>query len=79
MPVRAEGNDILVDGLSGKLRGGGEISVNYDHRIAMAYLILGLASEKPVVIDDATAIGTSFPRFLDLMTGLGANIDTVEN
>lgn len=79
VPVRAEGDDILVDGLSGKLRGGGEISVNYDHRIAMAYLVLGLASEKPVVIDDATAIDTSFPRFLDLMTGLGANIDTVEN
>ena len=40
----------------------------------MAYLVLGLAAEKPVVIDDAAAIGTSFPGFLNLMTGLGADI-----
>ncbi|MGB0630330.1 MAG: 3-phosphoshikimate 1-carboxyvinyltransferase [Alphaproteobacteria bacterium] len=77
VPVRAEGDDIVVTGLGGPPPGGAEIAVNLDHRIAMAYLVLGLASEKPVAIDDAAAIGTSFPGFLDLMTGLGADIAPV--
>ena len=79
VPVRAEGDDILVEGLNGQLPGGAKISVNLDHRVAMAYLVLGLGSEKPVEIDDATAIGTSFPGFLELMRGLGAKIDSVES
>ncbi len=79
VPVRAEGDDILVEGLNGQLPGGAKISVNLDHRVAMAYLVLGLGSEKPVEIDDATAIGTSFPGFLKLMRGLGAKIDSVES
>ncbi len=74
VPVRADGDDIVVTGLGGPPPGGAEISVNLDHRIAMAYLVLGLAAEKPVSIDDAAAIGTSFPGFLDLMMGLGADI-----
>jgi 3-phosphoshikimate 1-carboxyvinyltransferase len=45
-----------------------------DHRIAMAFLILGCASGKPIAIDDATAIATSFPQFAQLMTRLGADI-----
>ena len=65
---------VVVTGLGGPPPGGAEISVNLDHRIAMAYLVLGLAAEKPVSIDDAAAIGTSFPGFLDLMMGLGADI-----
>ena len=79
VPVRAEGDDILVEGLNGQLPGGAKISVNLDHRVAMAYLVLGLGSEKPVEIDDATAIGTSFPGFLKLMRGLGAKIESVES
>lgn len=79
VPIRAEGDDILVDGLSGQLPGGAKISVNSDHRVAMAYLVLGLASRKAIEIDDASAIGTSFPGFLDLMRGLGAEIESLEN
>ncbi|PPR10846.1 MAG: 3-phosphoshikimate 1-carboxyvinyltransferase [Alphaproteobacteria bacterium MarineAlpha11_Bin1] len=74
VPVRSEGDDIVVTGLSGLLPGGAEINVNLDHRIAMTYLVMGLVSEKPVVIDDADVIDTSFPGFLGLMTGLGADI-----
>lgn len=74
VPVRVDGDDIVVTGLGGPPPGGAEIPVNLDHRIAMAYLVLGLAARKPVAIDDAAAIGTSFPGFLDLMTGLGADI-----
>ena len=45
-----------------------------DHRIAMAFLTLGLAAEKPVTVDDTTMIATSFPGFASLMTRLGARI-----
>ena len=51
------------------------VETHLDHRIAMAFLVLGLASEKSVMIDDATMIATSFPEFTDLMQRLGARID----
>jgi 3-phosphoshikimate 1-carboxyvinyltransferase len=54
--------------------GGGTVVTEFDHRIAMSFVVMGLASEKPVTVDDATAISTSFPAFRDLMTGLGASI-----
>jgi 3-phosphoshikimate 1-carboxyvinyltransferase len=51
------------------------VKTHLDHRIAMSFLVMGLASEHPVTIDDARMIVTSFPEFMDLMTGLGAKID----
>jgi 3-phosphoshikimate 1-carboxyvinyltransferase len=45
-----------------------------DHRIAMAALVLGLASEHPVRIDDSSFIATSFPGFVELMRSLGADL-----
>ncbi|MFC6490746.1 3-phosphoshikimate 1-carboxyvinyltransferase [Nitratireductor sp. GCM10026969] len=73
-----EGEDFLaVRGRpEGKGLGGGEVETHLDHRIAMAFLVLGLATEKPVTIDDQTMIATSFPEFMDLMTGMGAGIET---
>ncbi|QYM72017.1 3-phosphoshikimate 1-carboxyvinyltransferase [Pseudochrobactrum sp. Wa41.01b-1] len=59
---------------SGKGFGGGTVATHLDHRIAMSFLVLGLASQKPVTVDDATMIATSFPEFMDLMRGLGADI-----
>ena len=41
----------------------------------MSFLILGLAADKPVTVDDATPIATSFPAFQDMMTGLGASFE----
>jgi len=58
---------------------GEQAKTHLDHRIAMSFLVMGLASEHPVTVDDATMIATSFPEFMDLMTGLGAKIDQVEN
>jgi 3-phosphoshikimate 1-carboxyvinyltransferase len=58
----------------GKGLGGGTVHTHLDHRIAMSFLIMGLAAEKPVTIDDRSMIATSFPEFMDLMTGLGAEI-----
>ena len=52
------------------------VATHLDHRIAMAFIVMGLASERPVQIDDAAMIATSFPQFLDLMTGLGGRIVT---
>lgn len=52
------------------------VTTHLDHRIAMSFLVMGLVSEHPVTVDDATMIATSFPEFTDLMTGLGAEIET---
>ncbi|MEM0908424.1 MAG: 3-phosphoshikimate 1-carboxyvinyltransferase [Pseudomonadota bacterium] len=54
--------------------GGGTVTTHLDHRIAMSFLVMGLAADKPVTIDDEAVIGTSFPGFTSLLTGLGAEI-----
>ncbi len=51
------------------------VATHLDHRIAMAFAVMGLASQHPVRVDDAAIIATSFPEFLDMMTGLGARIE----
>jgi 3-phosphoshikimate 1-carboxyvinyltransferase len=66
-----EGDTLIVHG-TGLVRGGGTVATHLDHRIAMAFLIMGLASEKPVMVDDTAMIATSFPSFRDLMERLGA-------
>ena len=70
----AEGETSLtVTGAGGaKPAGGGTVATYLDHRIAMSALVLGLACETPVTVDDATMIATSFPEFQPLMEGLGA-------
>lgn len=57
---------------------GAVVQTHLDHRIAMTFLVMGMATERPVHIDDATMIATSFPAFTDLMAGLGANIQLAE-
>ncbi len=70
-----EGKDSLtVRGRGRKPAGGAAIETNLDHRIAMAFLVLGLAAERPISIDDASPIDTSFPGFVSLMNGLGARL-----
>jgi 3-phosphoshikimate 1-carboxyvinyltransferase len=54
--------------------GGARVTTHGDHRIAMSHLILGLASDQPVAVDEPAMIATSFPEFLGLMRGLGADI-----
>jgi 3-phosphoshikimate 1-carboxyvinyltransferase len=58
----------------GSVRGGASIATNGDHRIAMAFLVLGLGAERPVEVDEAMMIGTSFPGFVEVMQALGADI-----
>lgn len=74
--VKAELEDdsLIVHGCAGPVPGGGTVATEMDHRIAMAFLVLGLAAKVPVAIDDASMIETSFPGFAALMNGLGARI-----
>lgn len=66
-----EGDTLIVEG-GGALNGGGIVATHLDHRIAMAFLTASLASETPIVVDDATMIATSFPEFRPIMETLGA-------
>jgi len=73
VPAKVDGDSLIVGG--GKsVRGGGTVATHLDHRIAMSFLILGLASDKPVTVDDGAMIATSFPGFADLMAQLGATM-----
>jgi 3-phosphoshikimate 1-carboxyvinyltransferase len=65
------GDDLTVTGMEA-VPGGGVVTTHMDHRIAMSFLTMGLASQKPVTVDDVTMIATSFPEYQDLMRGLGA-------
>ena len=60
--------------VGGGVPGGGTCATHQDHRIAMAFICLGMASKKPVSIDDGRPIVTSFPSFETLMADLGAQI-----
>jgi len=70
--VEIDGDDLIVHG-KGRATGGGLVATHMDHRIAMAALIMGLASENPVKVDDTAFIATSFPGFADMMRSLGAS------
>ncbi len=73
--VEEEEDVLIVHGLgAGGVPGGATCATHFDHRIAMSFLVLGLASKKPVSVDDGAPIATSFPVFEGLMTGLGADI-----
>jgi len=72
--ARLEGDDLIVEGCGGPPPGGGEVEARGDHRIAMSFLMLGLAARAPVAVDSAATIPTSFPGFVDTMAGLGARV-----
>lgn len=73
--AQAQGDDLIVDGTSGMVPGGGSIISHMDHRIAMSFLILGMTANMPVHIDDHGMIATSFPDFCSLMRKLGASLE----
>ena len=67
-----EGEDYLVVHGKGEAPGGGMVKTHLDHRIAMSFLVMGMASARPVTVDDDRMIATSFPSFVDDFTRLGA-------
>jgi len=75
--AKIEGDTLIVDGGRG-VPGGGCVATHLDHRIAMAFLTLGLGADAPVTVDDAGMIATSFPGFQRLMEGLGAGFSEPE-
>jgi len=76
VPAKVEGDVLIVGGRSAGagVRGGGTVATHLDHRIAMAFLTLGLGADRPVTVDDANTIATSFPEFRSLMERLGATL-----
>lgn len=73
--VEEDEDTLIVHGMGpGGVPGGATCASHIDHRIAMAFLVLGLASRRPVTVDDGSPIATSFPAFEALMAGLGADI-----
>jgi 3-phosphoshikimate 1-carboxyvinyltransferase len=71
--VEIAGDDLIVEG-RGHVPGGGLVATHMDHRIAMSALVMGLASDKPVKVDDTAFIATSFPDFIPMMRSLGADL-----
>ncbi len=69
-----EGDDLIVEG-AGAPKGGGLVATHMDHRIAMSFLVMGLASREPMTVDDDAMIATSFPSFRSAMEGLGARFE----
>jgi 3-phosphoshikimate 1-carboxyvinyltransferase len=69
-----EGDDLVVEGDGTAAPGGGTVATHLDHRIAMAFLVMGLAAKAPVTVDDGAMIATSFPSFLPSMQALGGRI-----
>jgi 3-phosphoshikimate 1-carboxyvinyltransferase len=71
--VAIEGDDLVVHG-NGRVAGGGLVATHMDHRIAMSALVMGLASEQPVKVDDTAFIQTSFPGFIEMMRQMGGDL-----
>ena len=71
--IEEDEDTLIVHGMRpGGVPGGATCATHLDHRIAMSFLILGMAAKQPVSVDDASPITTSFPVFAPLMTRLGA-------
>ena len=79
VPAKVDGDTLIVGGGGERrVRGGGTVATHLDHRIAMAFLTLGLGADRPVTVDDADTIATSFPEFRALMEQLGATFAVPE-
>ena len=76
--AKIDGDNLIIFGSSGKVKGGGLVSTHFDHRIAMAFLILGFNSISPIGVDDISSISTSYPSFFADMGHIGANLTSVD-
>lgn len=74
--IEEDAETLVVHGCGpGGVPGGARVASRLDHRIAMSFLCLGLASREPVTVDDVRPVETSFPGFVDLMSALGARLE----
>jgi 3-phosphoshikimate 1-carboxyvinyltransferase len=72
--ARSEDDTLIVEGDGTPPPGSGSVAAHHDHRIAMSFLVLGLATRAPISVDSARMIGTSFPGFDQLMRSIGCHI-----
>ena len=72
--VREAQDSLTVYGTGESPRGGATIDAENDHRVAMAFLVLGMVSQEPITVTGAETIKTSFPKFVDEMNALGADL-----
>jgi 3-phosphoshikimate 1-carboxyvinyltransferase len=70
-----DGDTLVVEGCGGRLLGGATVASNDDHRIAMSFLVMGLAAQRPISVDSADMIATSFPNFVELIRSVGGQIE----
>jgi 3-phosphoshikimate 1-carboxyvinyltransferase len=70
--VEEEPEGMVVTG--GQVRGGAQVETHGDHRVAMAHLVMGLAAQAPISVDEPEMIATSFPGFVELMSRLGGDL-----
>jgi 3-phosphoshikimate 1-carboxyvinyltransferase len=73
--AREDGDSLVVEGLGAPPPGGATVRAHHDHRIAMSFLVMGLAAQRPTRVDSGDMIATSFPNFVRLMQSLGARIE----
>ncbi|MAF97347.1 MAG: 3-phosphoshikimate 1-carboxyvinyltransferase [Micavibrio sp.] len=71
-------DSLTIHGTGQPPKGGARVETALDHRIAMAFLVLGCVSDEPIEIDDGAPIQTSFPNFVKLMNELGAEIEDIK-
>lgn len=71
-------DDIIIYGNNGSVKGGCRINTNLDHRVAMSSIVMGLAADEPIEIDDSSSINTSFSEFFDIIKTIGGNIKNNE-
>ena len=75
MTIEEDEDTLIVHGQGPDgVKGGATCATHIDHRIAMSFLVLGMASKEPVTVDDGSPIATSFPVFEKLMTDLGGYV-----
>ena len=74
--IKEEQDRLTIHGIGGPPPGGDCVEARLDHRIAMSFLVMGMAAENPVAIDDGAMIETSFPGFAGLMNDLGAALES---
>jgi len=72
VPVETGPDWMRIEGLGRPPAGGARVAVERDHRIAMSFLVLGLAAAKGVAVDDAGPVATSYPTFFRDLAALGA-------
>ena len=71
-------DSLVVEGQGGAPAGGGHIATSLDHRMAMGFLVLGLATDAPVTVDEAGPIATSYPDFIASLAALGADLSPMD-